>query len=1002
MVYVFTVFGVKNMRIKAFLVSAVFALSALINITSFAEELPYVETLFNERSGLPTGEANDVLQTGDGYVWVGSYGGLIRYDGTEFRNYSTEGLLPSSSVRALFEDSDGRLWIGTNDAGVFRYENGIITKPEGQPSDSFLCIRGFAEDKNGVVYACSTSGIAEIENDIMRVYDTKELSGLTIYSIGADKYGRVWGADSAGGCIVLDRGNFVKTVSAGELFKNGETVYSVTADRDGNIWVGSSDTALVKLDFPAGDPDAPEMTAFDTGSVSTHNSLRAMDDGSIVVSGLHGAAVVYADGTIKEFSEEEGAESVNSAYIDYEGNIWLASSSEGIVRFSVGCYSSPNRAAGLSGVTLNAIAISDGISYMGLDGGLIVCDNNWERIENELTAKLSGVRIRHIIADSKGRVWIASYSDFPVICYDAENGEITSFSSKDGLSGDKARSLLEMSDGSIAVGTQKGVSIIKDGKVTRSYTDLDYPAILCLLETKDGSLLAGSDGGGIYEINGDTVTSHGFSEGLSEGVVLRILADKDGYFISAGSSLYYWKDGAFTKLSALKKEAGSIFDLYPDADDDDTLWLLQNNGILRTDKSELLSGGDGSPVTYGFSYGLSGSLNANTWHCLYDGRLYLATRSGVSVFGFTAPKNELPKAKINSVTVDGTVYETGFDTLKIPGDTQRVTVNFAALTYTDTTLFETAYILEGFDDGEITLSGKKSGSVSYTNLPGGTYTFKLRIYTPDDPSGGNTIGFELTKDKKLTEQPLFWVGMLALVVVAAVGIVLLIYSAKLRAARRRQKEYRDIVEQSLLTFAGTIDAKDKYTNGHSTRVALYSREIARRMGLSEEQQERIYYVGLLHDIGKIGIPDSILNKPTKLTPEEREIIQKHPAIGAEILKNFTAIEGIADGAKFHHERWDGNGYCEGRKGEEIPLLARIIGVADTYDAMSSQRTYNKLGSKEHIEDELEKGKGTQFDPSIVKYMISMIEDGFAPIKQDKFPDTFITHREDNGATQETE
>jgi len=987
------------MRIKAFLISVMFTLSAFMGITTFAEELPYVETLFNERSGLPTGEANDVLQTRDGYIWVGSYGGLIRYDGTYFRNYSTEGLLPSSSVRALFEDSHGRLWIGTNDAGVFRYQDGDIIKPMGQPSDSFLCVRGFTEDKNGIIYACSTSGIAEIEGGIMRVYDTKELSGLTIYSIGADSFNRVWGADSAGSCIVLDRGNFVKTVNADELFKNGESVYSVTSDRDGNIWIGSSGAALTKLDFSAGnDLDAPRMTAFDTGSVSTHNTLRAMSDGSIVVSGLHGAAVVYADGTIKEFSEEEGAESVNSAYIDYEGNIWLASSSEGIVRFSVGCFSSPNRAAGLSGVTLNAIAISDGISYMGLDSGLVICDENWERVENELTAKLNGIRIRHIIADGEGRVWIASYSDFPVIRYDAQSGEITSFSSKDGLSGDRARALLELSDGSVAVGTQNGVSIIKDGKVAKSYTGFDYPAILCLLETENGTLLAGSDGGGIYEINGDTITNHGFSEGLSEGVVLRILADNDSYFISAGSSLYHWKDGTFTKLSSLKKEAGSIFDLYLDSADSNTLWLLQNNGILRTDKAELLAGGDGSPITYGFSHGLSGSLNANTWHCLYDGKLYLATREGVSVFGFTAPKNELPKVKINSVTVDGKVYETGLYILKdpgVPGDTQRVTVDFAALTYTDTTLFETAYILEGFDDKEITLSGKKSGSVSYTNLPGGTYTFKLRLYTPDDPDGGNTVSLEITKAKKLIEQPLFQVGMLAVVVVAAVGIVLLIYGAKLRAARRRQKEYRDIVEQSLLTFAGTIDAKDKYTNGHSTRVALYSREIARRMGLSEEQQERIYYVGLLHDIGKIGIPDSILNKPSKLTPEEREIIEKHPAIGAEILKNFTAIEGIADGAKFHHERWDGNGYCEGRKGEEIPLLARIIGVADTYDAMSSQRTYNKPVSKEDIEDELEKGKGSQFDPDIVKYMISMIEDGFAPIKQDKFPDTFIKHAEDN-------
>lgn len=179
-------------RVTAFLVTIVLVLMCAAAVS--AEELPYVRTVFNERSGLPTGEANDVLQTADGYVWVGSYGGLIRYDGSEFRNFSTEGILPSSSVRMLFEDSAGRLWIGTNDAGVFVYENGSITQPDGQPRDTFLCVRGFAESADGVIYACSNSGIAEINGGVMRVYDVPELSGQTVYSVAADKFGRVWGA----------------------------------------------------------------------------------------------------------------------------------------------------------------------------------------------------------------------------------------------------------------------------------------------------------------------------------------------------------------------------------------------------------------------------------------------------------------------------------------------------------------------------------------------------------------------------------------------------------------------------------------------------------------------------------------------------------------------------------------------------------------------------------------------------------------------------------------
>ncbi len=944
-----------------------------------AEELPYVETVFNERSGLPTGEANDVLQTSDGYVWVGSYGGLIRYDGTEFRNYSTEGILPSSSVRMIFEDSSGRLWIGTNDAGVFFLENDAIFQPEGQPGDNFLCVRGFAESSDGTIYACSNSGIAEISDGVMSVYDTPGLSGQTIYSLAVDIYGRVWGAASSGGCVVLSNGEVVRDIPGEELLGEGESVYSITGGNNGEIWLGSANNLLARLTFNSEGFSDGDISSelFRTGEVVTHNSLRTMKDGTLVISGLHGCGILYPNGSLQEFHESEGAVSVNSAYIDYEGNIWLASSNGGIVRYSVGCFSSPNSEAGLSGITLNTIAVQGGNYYIGTDSELIICDSGWNRIENKLTEMYQGIRIRNIAADSRGRVWIASYSDFPVVCYNMGTGETEIYSSENGLAGNRARVILELSDGRIAVGTQSGLTIINDGKA-ESYTDFDYPAILSLLEADDGSILAGSDGGGIYEIRNGEIINHAFSEGLTEGVVLRMLRDSggNGYFVSAGSSLYYWENGSFRKLSELKKEAGSIFDFYIESE---TLWLLQNNGILSVDKENLLSGGNGDPVAYSFQHGLSGSLNANTWHCLNDGKLYLATRNGISVFSFKAPENKLPKGIINSVTIDGEVFEHPHG-INVEGNTQRITIDFAALSFTDTTRFGISYMLKGFDENETVLSGVKNGSVSYTNLPGGSYNFLLKIYSYDNPDEGTRCAFAITKEKKLTELPLFWIGTVFLLILIAVSGVILISGIKLRRARRRQREYQDILEQSLLTFAGTIDAKDKYTNGHSTRVAKYSRELARRMGMSEQEQEHIYYVGLLHDIGKIGIPDNILNKPGKLTPEEREIIQRHPKIGAEILKNFTALDGISDGAKYHHERFDGTGYCEGRSGTDIPLMARIIGVADTYDAMSSERCYRKPLSREIIVSELKNGIGTQFDPDIVPHMLAMIEDGSAPIK----------------------
>ena len=141
------------------------------------------------------------------------------------------------------------------------------------------------------------------------------------------------------------------------------------------------------------------------------------------------------------------------------------------------------------------------------------------------------------------------------------------------------------------------------------------------------------------------------------------------------------------------------------------------------------------------------------------------------------------------------------------------------------------------------------------------------------------------------------------------------------------------------TLAGTIDAKDTYTNGHSSRVADYSREIAERFGYEESQLNDIYMMGLLHDIGKIGIPDAVINKPARLTDEEYELIKKHPVMGAKILDNIKEKTDLSMGARWHHEKYGGGGYPDGIAGEEIPEQARIIAVANAYDAMTSYRSY---------------------------------------------------------------
>lgn len=198
-----------------------------------------------------------------------------------------------------------------------------------------------------------------------------------------------------------------------------------------------------------------------------------------------------------------------------------------------------------------------------------------------------------------------------------------------------------------------------------------------------------------------------------------------------------------------------------------------------------------------------------------------------------------------------------------------------------------------------------------------------------------------------------------------------------RIQTQKAEERREKVEQMSLqmveTLAQVIDAKDKYTKGHSTRVAEYTVLLAKEMGYREEELGDLRYAALLHDIGKIGVPDSILNKPSKLTNAEYEVIKTHSVIGGDILNNVDNIPDAEDVARYHHERYDGKGYPEQRKGAEIPEKARLVCVADAYDAMNSKRIYRKALTKEKIRTELANGRGTQFDPEALDAFLHLFD-----------------------------
>lgn len=251
--------------------------------------------------------------------------------------------------------------------------------------------------------------------------------------------------------------------------------------------------------------------------------------------------------------------------------------------------------------------------------------------------------------------------------------------------------------------------------------------------------------------------------------------------------------------------------------------------------------------------------------------------------------------------------------------------------------------LTGDEDREAELQGLKSGAMDFIHKP---YVENIMIQRVDRILELNFLQHRLQME----------------------------VARQTRVAEKRKAKFELLSIQTMKALSGAVDAKDHYTHGHSGRVAQYSQEIARRAGKSEEVQKEAYYTGLLHDIGKIGVPDDVINDKGMLTDEQYMKIRMHPVIGSRILQNITEIPNIAVGAHWHHERYNGTGYPDGLIGSEIPEIARIIGVADAYDAMTSKRSYRDVMEQAAVRREIASGCGTQFDPYYGRIMLEMIDE----------------------------
>ena len=474
--------------------------------------------------------------------------------------------------------------------------------------NSYLSIRDFAEGRDGTIYVASTSGVCRVRSGLLVPYSNPYITGETAYALGIDRYGRLWCAMSTGKCAVMQDDRVLAMLDAELFFEDGSVISCLTSDRANNIYLGTNGSALAKVACSGQRLDGTAFTVqtYEVTDAANQNRIGVTAEGDILVSGQQGFAWVTADGTQRDSHSGTSTDAVNCAALDSEGNVWLASSNEGLIRYSPGCFASPNLAEGLTDMDINAVTAAGGRYYAAVNQGLLAFDSDWHPVQNALTRALDGVPVQSLMVDSRGRLWCGTYSELGLVRYDTGSGELTFFNQSNGLGSTRIRVAFELRDGTVAVGTQDGLALIRGDGVAAFYdkdSGLETQSILCIVQAPDGTLLAGSAGSGIYALAQD----------------------------------------------------GSIFDLY---ERDGKLWLLQDSGIYALDKARILAGETPHATQYGTARGLTGSLRVNT--CNYmapDGSLYLATRNGVSVFDFREISAPMPPLVINSSRVDDRTYE---------------------------------------------------------------------------------------------------------------------------------------------------------------------------------------------------------------------------------------------------------------------------------------------------------------------------------------------------------
>lgn len=944
--------------------------------------------LYDNLNGLPTSEANAIVETSDGFIWIGSYAGLIRYDGNTFERMDSAGGI--ASVICLFVDSQDRLWVGTNANGVAVLENGSSRIWGTKDGLSSASVRAITEDADGLIYVATTEGIVTIDQNMdVTALEDDRIKDEYIRDIRCGADGLIYGLTQSSNLFTLKQGAVETFLNHEESTVTGAIGVLPDDSNPGYVYLGTDDSNIYYGELKN------NFETLEIKDVSPLSNIERMENlgGKLWLCAGNGIGCLDDSG-FHLLNNAPMESSVGHVMMDYVGNLWFTSSRQGVMKIVANQFTDINEVYGLDEAVVNTTCLYNDQLFIGTDNGLTVLSDG-AKIEslpltkavtskgdtvntNDLISYLKGVRIRSITRDSANQLWIATWRKYGLIRYN--QGEITVFDTDGGLYSDRVRVACEKSDGTMMVANTGGVSIISGDSVVASYGEesgIVNTEILTVTEGENGDMILGSDGGGIYIIGADGTKHIGVDEGLGSEVILKIKKDstRDIYWIVTTNSIAYM-DQDYKVTTVEKFPYPNNFDIFWNSEGN--AWVLASDGIYILPVEELLENEDIDPLFCNLENGLPCITTANSYSELTeDGNLYIAGTSGVAKVNIEEPLENVSniKSAVPYIEADGEIiYPDEDGRFVLTSDKKKITIPCFIFNYSLVNP-QVSYRLEGFDKEVTVVDRSEFESASYTNLPGGTYHFLLQV---KDSLGdeGRELSVEIVKEKAFYEQIWFYLICLIIVAIIVEEITRFYVKKKTRALQKKAEENKILIREITEAFAKTIDMKDQYTNGHSTRVAEYTVMLAKELGYDEETVERYYNIALLHDIGKISVPSTVLNKSGKLTNLEFEVIKSHTERGYDVLRSIHIMPELAVGAEAHHERPDGRGYPLGLKEDEIPRVAQIIAVADTFDAMYSNRPYRNRMNFEKVVSIIKEAAGTQLTKDVVDAFLRLVERGY--------------------------